>query len=67
MSKSRFVTRLGILLEGVDRLEIDHFVYKTENDEEYVIMKFKSGYEKRVKITGDSELAIIQDVIKYLD
>lgn len=67
MSKSRFVTRLGILLEGVDRLDIDRLIYKTENDEEYVDIKYKNGCVKRVCVTGDSELAIIQDVIKCLD
>lgn len=67
MNKARFVTRLGILLEGVDRLDIDHLVYKAENDEEYVDIKYKNGYAKRICITGDSELAIIQDVIRHLD
>lgn len=68
INKSRFVSRLGILLEDVDRLDIYLFTYeKSESGDEYVIMKFKNGYEKRVNITGDSELGIIQDVIKHLD
>lgn len=67
MNKSRFVTRLGILLEGVENLEIDHLVYNGADADEYVDIKYKNGYARRICVTGDSELAIIKDVIKAIE
>jgi len=67
-NKKSFVHELGKLLEKyVCRLNIKEFEYlKMENGEEYVIISFNDGFQKSVGITGDSELAIMQDVAKRL-
>lgn len=67
MEKARFVVRFGILLESIKELEVDHLTYKVFSDgEEEVTITFTNGYIKKVCVTGDSKLAIIQDVIKHL-
>lgn len=67
MDKKRFVSRLGILLADVKRLEIYSLLYVADGGDEYVDIKYQNGAVKTVCITGDSELAIIKDVIKHLD
>lgn len=68
-NKKRFVHELGKLLgKYAYRLNIEEFEYlKMENGEEYVIISFNDGFnQKSVCITGDSELAIMQDIAKRL-
>ena len=67
-NKKRFVHELGKLLgKYAYRLNIKNFEYlKAENGEEYVLISFNDGFQKRICITGDSELAIMLDVAKRL-
>lgn len=67
-NKKKFVHELGKLLgKYVYRLNIKEFKYlKMENGEEYVMILFNDGFQKKICITGDSELAVMQDVAKRL-
>ena len=67
-NKERFVHELGELLgKYAYRLNIKELEYlKMENDEEYVMISFNNGFQKRICITGDSELAIMTDIASRL-
>lgn len=67
-NKKKFVHELGKLLgKYIYRLNIKEFEYlKMENGEEYVMILFNDGFQKKICITGDSELAVMQDVAKRL-
>lgn len=70
--KEAIVMRLKLLLM-VTRAGSDIADLKLEIDEkgmidggEYCVIVFKSGYRKKVDITADSGLAVIEDVIHAL-
>lgn len=57
------LTRAGENLTGCDYI-IDPVSEKAA--EEYVVLKMKDGYMKRVCVTADSGIALIKDVISAL-
>lgn len=57
------LTRAGENLTGCDYI-IDPVSEKAA--EEYVVLKMKDGYMKRVCVTDDSGIALIEDVISAL-
>ncbi|MBR0485910.1 MAG: hypothetical protein IJJ69_14235 [Oscillospiraceae bacterium] len=67
-NKKKFVHELGKLLgKYVYRLNVKEFDYqKDEQGEEFVLISFNDGFQKKICITGDSELAVMQDVAKRL-
>lgn len=67
-NKKQFVKALGEFLgEHVYRLNIKKFEYlKDERREEFVLISFNDGFQKKIRITGNSELAILLDVAKRL-
>lgn len=60
-----FVHNVGVLAsqtrEGVKRVYLE----KLDN-EEYAVIEFKDGYQRRVNIYADSYAAIVRDVFKAL-
>lgn len=55
-----FIKRLD---ESIEKLEYE---YSKETFEEYCIISFKNGLTKKVVISGDSEKAIVYDVLKKI-
>lgn len=69
MTKREFVEKhLTELLRKIDRADIDYLLYLKDwdNNEEFVSIRYKTGGQSVVCVTADSELAIIQDVIRKL-
>lgn len=62
-----FLNTLQLLLmqtrAGSDICSLNWF--KT-NDDKFIVITFKGGYTKKVCVTADSELAMIQDVCRAL-
>ena len=62
--KIEFVHALGDILrkysqEAVDKIEYE---YKVSVDLEYAVITYKNGYVKKVCITGDSCIVIMNDI-----
>ncbi len=55
-----FIKRLE---DSVDSLS---YLWDEERKEEYCVIRYKNGYERKVCITADSERAITNDVLKRL-
>lgn len=55
-----FITRLD------DSVRSLSYLLDEETKEEYCIIRYKNGYERKVCITADSERAITSDVLKML-
>ena len=49
-----------------ENADLKELTYKAQNDNEFVVCKFKSGFELFVNVTMDSGLAMIRDVIRHL-
>ncbi len=66
--KTEFVKKMGEMLKIDPRSELKLIVYKVEEQwdwyEEYVEMMFTSGVVKKIKVTGNSDYAILNDVMK---
>lgn len=58
MDKREFIKRFGKLIQQ-DRLEVED-VYMV--DDKTAAVRFINGYEKRINIDGDSNLAIARDI-----
>lgn len=46
--------------------DIESLTYFTNQNNEFICIKFKTGYKRNVNITADSGIAIIIDVLKYI-
>ncbi|MBR1529911.1 MAG: hypothetical protein IJ642_11520 [Oscillospiraceae bacterium] len=59
---------LGELLSShIYRLNIKELQYlETDQKEEFVLISFNDGFQKKICITGNSELAIMLDIAKRL-
>lgn len=57
---------LSPTLKMVDRLDIRGLRYRIDGASEYVDITFNNGYLKAVNVTGDSEKAIIEDVLRHI-
>lgn len=65
-SKRDFVTReLSECMRAAD-YGVAYLDYHLERNEEIVEINYMGGGKKRVCVTGDSKMAIIQDVMKYI-
>ncbi len=64
-NKQEIIGRLSILLKAT-RAGWDLDRLKLSEDQEEVLIIFRSGCEKKVNIACDSGIAIIQDVIRSL-
>lgn len=60
-----YLKELLINTKGTEVSELEYF-YNKKIGEEFVIIYFNNNYSKVVNVTADSELAIIQDVIRVL-
>lgn len=60
-----YLKELLINTKGTEISELEYF-YNKKIEEEFVIIYFNNNYSKVVNVTADSELAIIQDVIRAL-
>jgi hypothetical protein len=67
-NKAEFVRKLGELLNEHTnhRTGVVEMIYQNNNDFETVQIIFDNGNSRTVNVTGDSELAIMYDVYKYL-
>lgn len=67
-NKTQFLEDLGELMKKhIYRLNIKKFEYlKTENGEEFAVVWFNTDFQKKIRITGDSELAIMQDIARHI-
>lgn len=65
--KKKFIeSKLSKVLREVDG-DIESVRYVVQDEEEYVVIRYRSGYRKRVCITADSKLGIIKDVVRKLE
>ena len=65
--KKKFVeVYLQELLRNTERADVKYLHYFKENGEEVVYITFNDCSHRIVNVTADSELAIIQDVIRVL-
>ncbi len=65
--KGEFIQKLGEILHSYSgRTNIASMEYTQENYEEFVLITFESGVQRKKCITGDSCLAILNDVYKML-
>ena len=66
-SKRAFVTNyLAPLLVNADRSGIASVEYFANDGGEYVVATMSSGRQREINVTGDSETALIKDVIRAL-
>lgn len=66
-SKRQWVnTYVDAMFKTSERMDIDSIRYRIDGAEEYVIVTFKNGYTKRVCVTGDSDKAILMDILKVV-
>lgn len=65
--KARFCLKLGELIGRYTRnIEVEEIRYEQDEHNEYAVIHFVNGYRKRVCITADSCLGIMQDVYRAL-
>lgn len=70
--KREILVRLKLLLKvtragsDIADLELEADEYGAIDGSEYCVIVFDSGYRKKVDITADSGLSIIEDVLKAL-
>ena len=66
--KERFTrTSLKSLVFDVDKSVLDvYYTYQDTNGEEIVTILFMNGYSYKVRVNGDSLLALARDVLKRL-
>ena len=60
--KIEFIHALGDILRKYSREAVDRFEYENKKGSEYVVIIYRNGYRKKVCITGDSCIAIMNDV-----
>ena len=66
-NKADFTAELGALLAKYSREDIAALTYHMDDDGfEAVTIRFESGYEKTVNVTGDRVIAIMVDVYRAL-
>lgn len=61
-----FVRNLGWLLSQTREDVISCELVSEKPDEEYVVITFKGGYQRRVNVHMDSYAAIVRDVAKAI-
>lgn len=66
-SKQRFVDRrLAPLMQSASGNDVSAVAYLVEAHEEFVRIRFRNGYEKRVCVTGDSLKALAVDCLRAI-
>ena len=63
MNKALFVERELYFLLHATNDDVDDITYCEDNREEWVLVTMKNGHVYDIDITGDSLLAVAQDVI----
>lgn len=66
-NKSRFISALETALIMYSRVNIKGLEYIRTEYDEYLTIKFTTGYEKTIDITGDSCLGIMKDLVRGLE
>lgn len=66
-NKKEFIRDLETALILYSRENIKELEYWVCNHEEYMTIKFTTGFEKTINITGDSCLGIMKDVVRGLE
>lgn len=61
-NKRLFISTLESALIMYSRENLARLEYWMCNGDEYITVKFTTGFERTINITGDSCLAIMQDV-----
>ena len=65
-NKKKFIEGLGMLLIMYSREKVRRLEYIEKDSEEFVCITYTNGYEKYVNISGDSCIAIMNDVYKAM-
>lgn len=66
-NKKDFIRDLETALILYSRENIKGLEYIRTEYDEYMTIKFTTGYEKTINITGDSCLGIMKDVVRGLE
>lgn len=66
-NKRRFISALESALIMYSRVNLARLEYWVCNGDEYITVKFTTGFEKTINITGDSCLGIMKDVVRGLE
>lgn len=65
-NKKEFIRDLETALILYSRVDIKGLEYFQTEYDEYLIIKFTTGWEKKVNITGDSCIAVMHDLYRAL-
>lgn len=66
-NKRRFISALESALIMYTRENIKALEYIRTEYDEYMTIKFTTGFEKTIDITGDSCLGIMKDLVRGLE
>ena len=66
-NKRLFISTLESALIMYSRVNLARLEYWVCNGDEYITVKFTTGFEKTINITGDSCLGIMKDVVRGLE
>ena len=66
-NKRLFISMLESALIMYSRENLARLEYWVCNGDEYITVKFTTGFEKTINITGDSCLGIMKDVVRGLE
>lgn len=66
MNKALFVEKELYFLLHTANDDVDDTTYCKDNGEEWVLVTMKNGHVYDIDITGDSLLAVAQDVINFM-
>lgn len=62
--KDNFIKEFGELVAKYNISNIESMKYENDSLDEYVIVTYKNGYQKKIYVTLDSLKAMIIDIIK---
>ena len=65
-NKRLFISTLESALIMYSRENLTRLEYWVCNGDEYITVKYTTGFERTINITGDSCLAIMQDVYSVM-
>ena len=62
--KDNFIKEFGELVAKYNISNVESMKYENDSLDEYVIVTYKNGYQKKIYVTLDSLKAMIIDIIK---
>ena len=62
--KDNFIKEFGELVAKYNISNVESMKYENNSLDEYVIVTYKNGYQKKIYVTLDSLKAMIIDIIK---